>query len=87
MLSFELNCSKAQATKIIRRLNFVTSAVSLGGVESLICFPSDTSHRCMSLSERKKLGISDTLLRLSIGIEDTEDLLEDFSQALKKNPC
>jgi cystathionine beta-lyase/cystathionine gamma-synthase len=57
-------------------------ALSLGGVESLACVPSRTSHRKMSPAERERAGISDGLVRVSVGIEDASDLLEDFSQAL-----
>ncbi len=62
--------------------NLITQAVSLGGVESLICFPSETSHAKMSPADRKKAGISETLLRLSVGIEDGEDLIRDIKTAL-----
>jgi cystathionine beta-lyase/cystathionine gamma-synthase len=58
-------------------------APSLGGVESLITRPATTSHLGMSQKERESLGISDSLVRLSVGIEATEDLIEDFDQALK----
>jgi cystathionine beta-lyase/cystathionine gamma-synthase len=52
-------------------------------VETLVCLPSQTSHRAMSPEARRKAGISPGLVRVSVGIEDVEDLLEDFSQALK----
>jgi cystathionine beta-lyase/cystathionine gamma-synthase len=57
-------------------------ALSLGGVESLVCIPSRTSHRTLTPDDRKRVGISDGLVRVSVGIEDVEDLLEDFNQAL-----
>lgn len=81
MLSFELR-DPAQAESLLSRLRVVTPALSLGGVESLICIPSRTSHRGMTPEERQQAGISDGLVRLSVGIEDIEDLLEDLKQAL-----
>jgi len=60
----------------------VTPALSLGGVESLICVPARTSHRAMAPGERQRAGISDGLVRLSVGVEDVEDLIEDFDEAL-----
>ena len=57
-------------------------ALSLGGVESLVCVPSRTSHRMMTTAERQRAGISDGLIRVSVGIENEEDLREDFHQAL-----
>jgi cystathionine beta-lyase len=57
-------------------------ALSLGGVESLVCVPSRTSHRLMSPEERLRAGINDGLVRVSVGIEDADDLLADFEQAL-----
>ena len=62
------------------------SAPSLGGVETLITRPATTSHSGMSREDRHRLGISDRLMRLSVGIEATEDLIEDFGQALATQP-
>ncbi len=59
-------------------------APSLGGVETLITRPSTTSHSGMTREDRERLGISDGLIRLSIGLEATEDIIEDFQQALEK---
>ncbi|MBU6408828.1 MAG: aminotransferase class I/II-fold pyridoxal phosphate-dependent enzyme [Verrucomicrobia bacterium] len=81
MLSFELR-NADQVDRLLSRLHVVTPALSLGGVESLICVPSRTSHRLMTPAERQRAGISDGLVRISVGIEDIEDLLEDFNQAL-----
>ncbi|MCW5555464.1 MAG: aminotransferase class I/II-fold pyridoxal phosphate-dependent enzyme [Verrucomicrobiae bacterium] len=81
MFSFELR-NPAQADRLLSRLRVVMPALSLGGVESLICIPSRTSHRLMTPAERLRAGISDGLVRVSVGIEDVEDLLEDFTQAL-----
>lgn len=57
-------------------------AVSLGGVESIISHPATMSHACLTPEERAEQGVSDTLLRLSCGIEDSEDLIADLKQAL-----
>lgn len=82
MLSFELDRGLEEARKAVGRLELITPAVSLGGVESLICFPAETSHAKMSPADRKKAGISDTLLRLSVGIEDKEDIIADLERAI-----
>jgi cystathionine beta-lyase len=82
MLSFELRDSR-QADRLLSRLRVVTPALSLGGVESLVCIPSRTSHRNLTPAERDRAGISDGLVRVSVGIEDIEDLLADFRQALE----
>jgi cystathionine beta-lyase/cystathionine gamma-synthase len=79
MLSFEV---KNDPEKFIKKLKCITKAVSLGGVESTICSPSKTSHVKLSAKERAALGISDKLLRLSVGIEDVDDLINDIKQAL-----
>jgi cystathionine beta-lyase len=84
MLSFELAMGKEEADEVLRKLRVITQAVSLGGVESLICFPAETSHAKMSPEAREEAGISDTLVRLSAGIEDVEDLRQDLSDALQR---
>jgi cystathionine beta-lyase/cystathionine gamma-synthase len=81
MLSFELR-DPSQVDRLLQRLRVVMPALSLGGVESLICVPSRTSHRLLTPAERQCAGISDGLLRVSVGIEDIEDLLEDVERAL-----
>lgn len=81
MLSFELR-DPGWVDQFLSRLRVVMPALSLGGVESLVCIPSRTSHRLMTPSERRHAGISDGLVRVSVGIEDVEDLLEDFARAL-----
>jgi cystathionine beta-lyase len=82
MLSFELR-DPSGVDRLLRRLRVVLPALSLGGVESLVCVPSRTSHRLMTPEERQRAGISDGLVRVSVGIEDIEDLLGDFHQALE----
>ncbi|MBK9311620.1 PLP-dependent aspartate aminotransferase family protein [Accumulibacter sp.] len=81
MLSFELH-QPEQVDRLLSRLRLVMPALSLGGVESLICVPSRSSHRTMAPAERQRAGISDGLLRVSVGIEDADDLLADFAAAL-----
>jgi cystathionine beta-lyase/cystathionine gamma-synthase len=81
MLSFETTEESAVAT-VLERFSLITPALSLGGVETLISVSSQTSHSKMSLADRQRAGISDRLLRLSVGIEDADDLIEDFAQAL-----
>ncbi len=84
MLSFELNEDRVSAKTFQRRLRMIHPAVSLGGVETLICSPSETSHVKMSPEERQRVGISDSLLRLSVGIEHADDIIEDISQAMNQ---
>ena len=66
-----------------KKLNIFTLAESLGGVESLICHPATMTHASIPLEIRQELGVTDGLLRLSIGIEDLDDLKEDLEIALK----
>ena len=82
MLSFELNDGVQATERFIQNTTLPISAPSLGGVESLITRPAITSHSGMSPKDRQALGISDALIRLSVGIEATEDIIEDFDQAL-----
>ncbi|RJR26621.1 MAG: aminotransferase class I/II-fold pyridoxal phosphate-dependent enzyme [Desulfobacteraceae bacterium] len=82
MLSFELKGDVEAAERFIKALKIPIIAPSLGGVESLVTRPATTSHAGMSPVERKKLGISDRLIRLSVGIEATDDLLEDLELAM-----
>jgi cystathionine beta-lyase/cystathionine gamma-synthase len=82
MLSFELKGGIQAAKRFIQNTTLPISAPSLGGVESLITRPAITSHSGMSPEDRQALGISDTLIRVSVGIEATEDIIEDFNQAL-----
>jgi cystathionine gamma-synthase len=84
ILTVELDCSSEAALRFCRRLRLFTLAESLGGVESLICHPATMTHASVPREVRRKVGISDGLLRLSVGIEDVEDLHEDVEAALKK---
>jgi cystathionine beta-lyase/cystathionine gamma-synthase len=81
MLSFELH-EPRRVDALLSRLRLVLPALSLGGVESLVCVPSRTSHRKLSPAERERVGISEGLVRVSVGVEDIEDLVADFEQAL-----
>jgi cystathionine beta-lyase/cystathionine gamma-synthase len=83
MLSFELKGGVEAAERLLQNTTLPISAPSLGGVESLITRPVTTSHSGMSPKELQSLGIADSLVRLSVGIEATEDLKADFDQALK----
>jgi len=86
MLAFELRAA-SRADKVLGGFRIVMPALSLGGVESLVCIPSRTSHRKLSVTERQRAGISDGLVRVSVGIEDIEDLREDFARALNGAEC
>ncbi|MBX2913630.1 MAG: aminotransferase class I/II-fold pyridoxal phosphate-dependent enzyme [Cyclobacteriaceae bacterium] len=79
MLSFEV---KTDPDKFTKRLHYIKRAISLGGVESTITSPVKTSHAKLTAAERKAVGISDKLMRLSVGIEDAADLITDIKQAL-----
>lgn len=83
MLSFELKGELEAAERFLQKITLPISAPSLGGIETLITRPVTTSHSGLSLQERQAMGISDGLIRLSVGIEATADLIEDFEQALK----
>jgi len=80
MLSFELDGREPE--RFLKNLKLITPALSLGGVETIICSPATTSHQKISAAERAELGISDGLLRLSVGIEDADDLIADIDSAL-----
>ena len=83
VLSFEVAGGVNAAERVISRVRLPIVAPSLGGVETLITRPATTSHAGMSVEDRARLGISDGLIRLSVGIEATDDLIADFDQALK----
>lgn len=75
--------SRENADKIVRRFRLFTLAESLGGVESLVCQPAGMTHASIEPARRLEIGITDGLLRLSVGVEDIEDLLEDLEQAFQ----
>jgi cystathionine beta-lyase/cystathionine gamma-synthase len=82
MVSFQFKGKLADVDQVVRRLKIFTFAESLGGVESLVCHPASMTHGSIPKEIREARGVNDTLLRLSIGIEDIEDLLADLEQAL-----
>ncbi|MBM4255848.1 MAG: aminotransferase class I/II-fold pyridoxal phosphate-dependent enzyme [Deltaproteobacteria bacterium] len=82
MLSFELRGGAAAAERFMRKVTLPIIAPSLGGVETLMTRPATTSHAGLSTEDRRRLGITDGLIRLSVGIEATEDLIDDFDRAL-----
>ena len=83
MLSFKVKGNNTKdAVRILERLKIFTLAESLGGVESLCGHPASMTHASIPKEEREKSGLSDSLIRLSVGIEDSEDLIQDLSQAI-----
>ena len=84
MMSFVIDSNIDGVKNFLKNLTLFTLAESLGGVESLIEHPAIMTHASIDTSIREKLGISDTLLRISVGIEDVDDLIADLDQALSK---
>ena len=82
MISFVLN-EKYDYRKFFEKLRLITLAESLGGVESLVCHPASMTHAAISPEIRRKVGILDELIRLSVGIESADDLIQDIEQAVK----
>ncbi|HZR41495.1 MAG TPA: cystathionine gamma-synthase [Ktedonobacteraceae bacterium] len=82
MVSFQFKGTMADVDQVVRRFNIFTFAESLGGVESLVCHPATMTHGSIPREIREARGLTDTLLRLSIGIEDIADLLTDLEHAL-----
>ena len=83
MISFELK-ENYDIEKFFSSLKLVMLAESLGGVESLVCHPASMTHASIPYNVRQELGITDGLIRLSVGIEKEEDIIEDLSQAIGK---
>ena len=84
LFSLDLKGGKNAAFDFLRHIQLTRNAVSLGGVESLACHPKTTTHSPLSPEEQRAAGITDGLVRVSVGIEDWRDLLADFEQALDK---
>ena len=82
MLSFELKGGEEQLVAFLKNLNYFSVAESLGGVESLVAVPATMTHRAMEPEARAEAGVKDTLIRLSVGIEDADDLVADIEAAL-----
>ena len=83
MLSFEVKGRRKEANRFLKGLKLLLAAPSLGGVETLISIPAETSHSYLTRKERLGQGIKDNLVRMSVGIEDFEDIKRDLSQALR----
>jgi cystathionine beta-lyase len=84
MISFTLKGNKIEdALEVVKKVKVFSLAESLGGVESLIGHPATMTHASIPKAEREKSGLVDSLVRLSVGIEDVEDLIADLEQALK----
>lgn len=82
MISFEIEGGDKNAHALLKLLKIPKEATSLGGVESLISLPYNTSQASLTKEQQKAIGINDGLVRLSVGVEDIEDLISDFNQAL-----
>lgn len=83
MVTFEVTGGKAEAFRFLNALNIVDISNNLGDAKSLTTHPATTTHQRLSEEDRAHLGITDGMIRLSVGLEDCEDLLEDLDQALK----
>lgn len=83
MLSFEIKGGVESAKRFMEKTHLPIIAPSLGGIETLLTRPAATSHSGMSPEERSKMGIADSLIRVSVGIESSEDIITDFQQALE----
>lgn len=81
MLSFTLDCAET-ALQVLAKVQIITFAESLGGPESLITLPATQTHADVSPEDREKLGITDSFLRLSVGLENAQDLIADLKQAM-----
>lgn len=82
MMAFDLDGGRDAVQRMMGRLQLVRFAASLGGVETTISYPEITSHRSMSVEERRELGVGPGTVRVSVGIEDAADIIADFEQAL-----
>lgn len=82
LISFEINGSKQQAQQLLNHLSFIKIAVSLGDAETLIQHPATMTHSGIPEQTRREMGISDQLIRLSVGLEAKQDIWEDLQKAL-----
>ncbi|HYP08935.1 MAG TPA: PLP-dependent transferase [Bryobacteraceae bacterium] len=82
LFSIDLKGGKSAAFDFLRHLRIAKNAVSLGGMETLVCHPKTTTHSGLTAEEMQAAGITDGIVRVSVGVEDWRDLLEDFEQAL-----
>jgi cystathionine beta-lyase/cystathionine gamma-synthase len=86
MIALRVTGGKAGAFEFLRRLRIAHDAVSLGGMETLVCHPATTTHSELSAEDLAEFGVTDDLVRISVGIEDWRDLARDFKQALEGLP-
>ena len=86
MVSVELGADAAATRRFVSSLRYFKLGESLGGVKSLVCHPASMTHASIPAADRRRLGLSDSLVRLSVGIEDVLDLVEDLSAALDAVP-
>jgi len=84
MVGLDVKGGRKAAERTMRSFKLFAMATSLGGVESLVSMPLNSSHAALSSEDRRRMGINDQLLRLSVGLEDVEDLKEDLDQALRR---
>jgi cystathionine gamma-synthase len=82
MMAFDLEGGRDAVQRMMSRFHIVTFAASLGGVETTISYPEITSHRSLTPQERAELGVTPGTVRVSVGIEDADDIVADFAQAL-----
>lgn len=82
MLSFDIKGGEAEVDKFMQALKLVQFAPSLAGIQTIITHPKSTSHRGLNIEQLQKLGITEGLIRVSVGIEDINDIINDFEQAL-----
>src|SRR5881397_98013 len=82
LLSFEVDGSGEDARHLAESLHLFTLAPSLGGVDSLVTIPVLTSHAMISAEQREKMGITEQMIRISVGIENVDDLIADLERAL-----
>jgi cystathionine beta-lyase/cystathionine gamma-synthase len=84
MVSFEVAGGRHEAEKLLKSLQMIKRATSLGGVDSLVSMPLNSSHSLLTPEERSRLGIKDSLVRLSVGIEDEQDIIDDLNRGLSQ---
>lgn len=83
MVSVEFNLSLENTKRLISSFNLFALAESLGGVESLVCYPATMTHASIPAEERHRMGLTDGLVRFSVGIEDSQDLIDDLAEGLE----
>lgn len=87
MIAFELKSGAGAAIQMLNNVQLCSRAESLGGLETLITHPASTTHADVAPELRRKLGISDGLIRLSVGLEAAEDIIADLEQAFAAAGC